>query len=158
MQLFRLPSPVGKDQNVRILFQISRIWFWCQRLPVPPHTCAIISYIDCTDSVQTGTLRSDMNVQSQPVPLLLPTVPSHRYVAFLQLVFVLLAARPARHIEFSKTFALHSKIKTRNSIADLHTIQQHNFENPPTVHRRHVLFVCSVLASPKNASAPSPRF
>jgi hypothetical protein len=51
LQLFRLPSPVGKNQNVRILFQISPIWVECQRPSVAAHTCAIISYIVCIDTL-----------------------------------------------------------------------------------------------------------
>ena len=67
------------------------------------------------------------------------------------------AAGPARH-QILETFASHPRMKTQNSISDLHSIQHHHFANPPTVHHRHVLFVFSVLVSPKKPPFPLSPF
>jgi len=89
--------------------------------------------------------------QSQPVPVSLPSG------SISTVSICLVSCRPDRKTcQILETFASHSKMKTRNSIAGLHTIQQHHFANPPTVHHRHVLYVCSVSVSPINASVPLP--
>jgi hypothetical protein len=82
-------------------------------------------------------------------------VNAKRYVtliAFLNLVFFLLTARPTRHTRLLKSLLWNLKKKSWIFITVVHPIQHYHSASRPIVHRCDIK---SMLASPKNASCLS---